>query len=287
MRFLSLLLKADPGKLMVAGVASFLITMGLLVGTWRYAPNLLWLAGLCSIGIAYFTYEFSDVLKAVPVALKTASTAAGVTSSTARRKMMVWAGEITAFLREKHPFFYSSLMLGVSATYLISLIVPSGRNDISPEALVVFGVMMFSLVCLVLGVISAALLWGIATLGQKPWGDHAVDLEYHNYGYARFMLWVVSGLLALLLWYSWKFAGITLREFFKLIHSNKRLMVAVDGPLCGFVTAGAYWRFGPEATGPLEYMFVLAAGSLLTMAVIYANYEWVARRWYGFFAKSA
>lgn len=270
-----------------------------------FAPVYWWFGLIAGMAGGYISYEFREVRKAVPVALRAAG----------RGSVYAWDGAIAkakAWLSESHPFFYPATLLALPAWG--AMLGPVWVKEVLSGKEPVFLSVLFSVlfvesyvifVMMSLGVIGILAMIGARISERCYWvptmeasGDdqqkHFAELREKGYRevpltYGGVLRWSAKGLgltLKFLAWTLWKhlaigawaalcFSGRFAWHLFKLIHSEKRVLCAIDGTLGGAVSY--IWLASSVMSFPKQVMFVIFGG-LLGAAFGVANWEIVSKR---------
>jgi hypothetical protein len=270
----------ETAKIMLAcflGGAVF-VAIALLV-----APVLWWLAALGGAATGYLSSDFRKVLRAVPVA-------AGKAQLKVPAAWKVVAEVIGDWLRAPHPVFYPALGLALIAwmgfVFGFSFLLPAKYSGAIHDPLwTIFSVefLVMALGCTFIP------LSGLARLGAAiekhyfvPYGasaekmrerDEAKGLTEAAFTYANAYRWIKLGARektrraiassrdSVLRWLeNVKAVGAFVFYLFRLIHSHKRLLCAVDGVLGGIFVALYFRRSGIVLTWPAYLLAVLFGG---------------------------
>lgn len=292
--------------MVLAAAVVGMLSVVLIGGTWLLTNNA-WLrcaAGLASICAGYLAYEFGDVMRAILPAFRYAKSQmqeitdffSGFFSGFGK---WLWSG-IIAVLKKPHPFAY--LMMVLVATFLIYDIVHDIRygmiwhNVRTPITEV--GILHY------IGIVSFAgfFLWGIPSLilyalamggalwEGKRWSEEFGDdkNEMVAFTYKNGYRWLLKGILYVVwgIWlgvlgvctFIWKFA----KELVRIIHSNERMMIAIDGPGGGLSAMGCFWLYnyitGSTSATMLDYGLVVLFGGIFAAATVVVNVRYVAPR---------
>ena len=268
-----------------------------------FAPVYWWFGLIAGIAGGYISYEFREVCKAIPIALRAAG----------RGSVYAWDGAIAkakAWLSESHPFFYPAAIVVApfyiwGASYLVpELMKPATSIGISA---------LFSLIMVAIGVLAfVEMTWAViapmailafigARAGEKcywwpflmPTNNMEKDvqeleakgLRREPLNYQNLARWSAKGLwltlkffakyLAIAAWATICFLGRFAWHLFKLIHSEKRVLCAIDGTLGGAVS---YIWFASAAMSFPERVVFVVFGGLLGAAFGVANWEIVSKR---------
>ncbi|MCK4386605.1 MAG: hypothetical protein KAV41_00775 [Candidatus Pacebacteria bacterium] len=243
-------------------------------------PMFWWLGLIAGSAGGYLAYEFREVLQAIPRAWKLAKEGSGA----------VW--EIVKHLfkecfTKSHPVWHSAVVCFVLIFLFFYRLFP--KSDLTS----CFAVTMMLDVVFFLIIVSL-----LVEIGTKQ--RYKTDLLLERYQveagetwqpitYRDFFRWVTKGIFGITLfffWTMWKwiaigiyraicFSGRFLKNLFILIHSNKRLLCAIDGAIGGAV---AYiWLISPSVT-IWEKIGLCVCGGLLGAVIGVANYEVVSKR---------
>lgn len=265
------------------------------------------IAGMAGGYISYVSYEFREVRKAIPIAMRAAG----------RGSMYVWDSAIAkakAWLSEAHPFFYPAAIVVVpfyvwGASYLVPEMLKRatkvGTTALLSLTMVAMGIIIFVEMMLIVIATMAILAFIGARIGEKCyWWPFLVptnslekdvqELEAKGFrreplNYLNLARWFAKGLGLTVLffaWTLWKYLAIgawaTLCFFgrfawhlFKLIHSEKRVLCAIYGTLGGAVS---YIWFALAAMSFPEQVVFVIFGGLLGAAFGVANWEIVSKR---------
>lgn len=266
-----------------------------------FAPIYWWFGLIAGMAGGYISYEFREVRKAIPVALRAAG----------QGSVYAWDGLIAsakAWLSRPHPFFYIGAILalpfafsiapyllfemakgpGTSALSVILLLVAYG------EAVMIlgapFGIFAF------IGARAVERCYWTPTMensggDQQKWFAELREKGYREspLTYANATRWTAKGVLATVKFFAWTlwkylamaawamicFLGRFAWHLFKLIHSEKRVLCAIDGTLGGAVS---YIWFASSAISFPEQMVFVIFGGLLGAAFGVANWEIVSKR---------
>lgn len=245
-----------------------------------FTPKFWWLGFISGIAGGYLSYEFREVLDGFKIAFKEI-----LEFYYAVHLVLT---EITKYITKiPHPFFFPSLIFSLPMTKLLMelLIMEEKRiarlNNVnySPDPIIysVFEAVLFISI-LIIGTIT---IFSITRYGAKlnkcywpsEWwiilhgvnqGNTCQNLSYHN---AR--IWFDAAV-----WHGVKVAWRALISatqkcpqkisyFFKLIHSYKRVLCAIDGTLGGLLS---YLLLARSAGSPPEQCLLIIFGGILGMA---------------------
>ncbi len=275
-----------------------------------FAPVYWWFGLIAGFAGGYISYEFREVRRAVPIALRAAR----------KGSMSAWENTLTkaqVWFSRPHPFFYPSAIvvapLFVWGSYYI---VPWGVHElgeaslflkifITPIFFVEVAFCFFVLAWIVLVPLFTFAFIGaragercywqpFVMVGDKEVEAHIQKLEEKGYRekrltYLNVLRWMVIGLritIFFFVWTMWKHFAIgawaILRFFarfiwhlFRLIHSEKRVLCAIDGTFGGAVSY--IWLVSASMSFAEQAMLVIFGG-LLGAAFGVANWEIVSKR---------
>ncbi|MFH1744707.1 MAG: hypothetical protein ABH881_00900 [bacterium] len=254
-------------------------------------PAYCWLGLLAGLAGGYISHEFREVLRAIPVALR----AAKKDGSDAWNEMVA---DVKLWLSKPHPFICPAMFIAIllSARLVWPLAISSSDFVVLP--------ILFLFLFLVTTTISTVMIFVFASLGARlvercywqPFmsandkGEVAVaimDLQNKGYNekpltYLNVLRWTGIGIaltVRFFAWTMWKegfcLFGRTAWHLFRLIHSKKRLLCAVDGTLGGAIS---YFCFMSAPGMFPEKMMFVAFGGLLGAAFGVLNWEVVSKR---------
>ncbi|MDD3101890.1 MAG: hypothetical protein PHE59_01985 [Patescibacteria group bacterium] len=259
------------------------------------APMYWWLGLLAGFAGGYLSYEFRGVCKAAPVALRIAT----------KESRKIYQSEIVRtkeWFSKNHPFAYLNIILAVIfGLYLIPYdwIIADTYPNISHymRALITY----FSIQALaVFGAPFLFSFWGARFVDKCYWiskGEDAYLKEANNPDIWRYKLkqkpltylnvlrWMVLG-AGFFIWTPCKFClkivwtilcflGRFAWHLFRLIHSNKRVLCAIDGTLGGLISY-FYFISMPMPFGS-KIMFIIFGGLLGGVFGI-ISYEIISKR---------
>lgn len=276
------------------------------------APIYWWLGLIAGMAGGYISYEFREVCKAIPVAMR-----AAVRGS--KYVWNVWNGviaETKAWFSKPHPFLYPTIILtALPYFWFMSFFLQesgltrsdAGTTTISSIiAVVIMGIfVLFSMMVLIASLIAFFASIGANFGEQCYWGPFV--MPRHNPEWEASLLWINHGLrrkplnyrnlarwfakgvgitILFFVWTIWKYLAIVSLDtiplfgrfvwyLFKLIHSEKRVLCAIDGTLGGGI--GYIWLASSEMLFPEQAMLVVFCG-LLGAAFGVANWEIVSKR---------
>lgn len=267
------------------------------------APMFWWLGLLAGMAGGYLGYEFREVLWAIPIAWRKS-----------RRSVSTWWTETDKKVRgwslDPHPLFYywittitimiwgcmiykifsseTELNLGNSFLFMILLV----EFNIVPSLFVLLLTLIFALIGARVG--EKCFWFPFSMLDDKSQESEAKKLEKEGYRKEvltgkNFFRWIMKGVgltILFFVWTAWKylFIGIGLLlcfwgrsgwEFFKLIHSKKRVLCAIDGTIGGTVV---FFCFGSTPLIFSQQILVVFFGGLLGAVIGVLNYEIVSKR---------
>ncbi|HBV58138.1 MAG TPA: hypothetical protein DEB73_02680 [Candidatus Magasanikbacteria bacterium] len=272
-----------------------------------FAPAYWWLGLLSGIAAGvtsgYISYDFREILKAVPVALRAAE-----------RRGSSAVNFVEEWLHKPHPFIYLSLFISVVFFSWLMTGKDSFTNHVDPRTGMGIGyeldymtILLMSIVVFeITGMLVIPYIVASGTVADycywspSPYGDNGLMLwrmskprregdKPAQLTYANVARWFVMGLGVIVLffiWTIWKYIAIgfwlTLCFFsrfvwhlFKLIHSEKRVLCAIDGTLGG---VASYIWLASSATTFAEQTALVIFGGFLGAAFGVANWEIISKR---------
>lgn len=267
-----------------------------------FAPIYWWFGLIAGMAGGYISYEFREVRKAIPIALRAAR----------RESVYAWDGAIAKakiWLSEPHYFFYPATLLALPAWGVV-LVQSGGVEEVFYGKFTVFMSLFFVWFYVIFVMMSFGVIGILAMIGARIsercyWvptmiasgGDqqkYFAELREKGYRevpltYAGVLRWSAKGLgltLKFFAWTLWKYLAIatwaTICFFgrfawhlFKLIRSKKRVLCAIDGTLGGAVS---YLWFASSATTFPEQMVFIVFGGLIGAAFGVADWEIVSKR---------
>lgn len=240
------------------------------------APTFWWLSILAGAAAGYFSYDLREIWQAIPLAMQRA----GIKWQHVLQKVRHALQEVRhtlqetkKWLTEPHPFFYGGLLVAVPFTWPVAYILQ--QDDTVPWALtLVLEVLAFSTFTTVL-IIALGVL---EEVGLKGKGKHILFDHSVKRGYAEVARNVGKGLLVVtpLILKGVIYKPIQfLVHLFRIIHSQKRILCAVDGTLGGILIC--LWLASPSNT-LFEKALLLVFGGLLGAVLGVANWEIVSKR---------
>lgn len=270
-------------------------------------PMFWWLGLLAGLAGGYLGYEFREVLRAIPIAWRKSRKGIIIWWSEADEKVRKLSfGKLefpTVFFIIIAFLFFSGITTAISW-----FIVPTPDWGFRLFCMIGSFATVFAL--FVIAVYSAILVWillfAIALLGARvgekcfwfPFLDvkeeqqesEAEKLEKKGYRKKKltgknFSRWFMEGIvLCILLGLKYFFVGIWLslcflRRFlwnlFKLIHSKKRVLCAIDGTVGGAI---AFFCFASTSLTLPQQILVVFFGGLLGAVIGVLNYEIISKR---------
>lgn len=252
------------------------------------APAFWWLGTLAGLAGGYLSYEFRENLRALPVAWRLVRKE----STRAKEAFLVLVGPAFRYFRQPHPFGYLSFLLTAAAffcvinTPLTPFAVPTRSVNFSAWAIAIMvhlaliWPLFFSLVDLI------AIIGGNFSYPRNGSIAYRQAARFLTNGTRRiilFLSWTIWKILFLKIWQGLLFLGWScllaarfLKKFCLLIHSNERLLCAVDGTLGGL---GAWLWLSPTAETLAAKIAVAIFGGVLGAGWGAINYELIAKRW--------
>lgn len=272
------------------------------------APALWWLGMVAGFAGGYVSYEFREVRRAVPVALRAASNG----TSWAWHSLVKYVEE---WLAEPHPFAYFGAIVGLpffvwtashlvnpdmqpdasSGVYIVSAVLQVIMLPIAFVQTVFAGLFILAPLAFIGARVGERCYWWPAIFGsmgeQSSRSDEldAKGLRREATTYTNVLRWTAKGIgitVIFFVWTLWKYLAIgiwaMLRFFgrfawhlFKLIHSQKRVLCGIDGALGGAV---AYVWLQPTSYAVGEQAVLVVFGGLLGAAFGVINWEVVSKR---------
>lgn len=269
-----------------------------------FAPVYWWFGLIAGMAGGYISYEFREIRKAIPIALRAAG----------RGSVHAWTGtlhNITRWLADPHPVLYPSLAINATlyawmaysyAHPMTESFAKDGEASLilSYLLLLEFSVVTFFLVSglftffVYIGARSGekCYWWPFLLPTETPEND-ARKLKEQGFrreplNYRNVARWFAKGLgltIRFFVWTLWKYLAIGLLvmfgflscflwHLFKLIHSEKRVLCAIDGTLGG---AASYIWFASASMSFPEQMVFVVFGGFLGAAFGVANWEIVSK----------
>lgn len=270
-----------------------------------FAPFYWWLGLIAGFAGGYISYEFREVLRAIPIALAAAK----------KGSLNAWENVIVnakAWLSQPHPFFYLGALLTLPLTILFGpyLFADMMKDTRTHVLSVSFTVLQLSFMYVQATIILGALFSIFTFIGarvvekcywvptfeasggdQQKWFKEMQEKGYREVPvtYSDIARWTAKGFVATLkffVWTLWKylvigvwamlcFSGCFLWHFFKLIHSEKRVLCAIDGTIGGAVSY--IWLASPSMSFAQQVTLVIFGG-FLGAAFGVVNWEIVSKR---------
>jgi hypothetical protein len=288
----------------LAGFTAGMLFVAIVGGTWLLTDSLFWrcCAGLAYFAAGYLTYEFGHVLRSTPAAFQHATARYAVVSdSVGAFTTWLWS-DLRIWFGRPHPFGYLALAL------VIPLIGFSIRNDLIYGFLVhkrgpripiaEYGLYFYMGRVFMVTFLFSFFLWAIlytlaamgATWKERRWSDAFESKQYQKVylTYGRGYLWLCTGIARSVwfwLWTFWSYLIPFLWEFgtelLRLIHSNQRLMIAVDGSAGGLLAMTGYMYFGPASATFTDYFLTAFFGGIFASVIVVITVRYVAPR-FGF-----
>lgn len=263
------------------------------------SPRYWWLGMAAGFAGGYLSYEFRSVLAAIPTAWKAAKrTGAGATSTMFMSWRNWWA--------RPHPFLFAAvpivLVLQAAWFYNTPYEQTWGRRPTS-MTYIMLPILYTELYVIGVGVLTM-ILSGVASIGAfrdnafwkgvhdtpryveevRAQGYREVTLTYQNaypwvlmgaWMIGKFFCWTIWKFAALALWFGVLFIGRFCWYLFRLIHSDRRLLCAVDGTLGGVTS---YFMLGTSVMTLPEMFMLIGFGGILGAAFGVVNWELVSKR---------
>lgn len=277
-----------------------------------FSPGYWWLGLLAGFAGGHLSYEFREVLKAIPVAFRSAGSQCSTVCGFLRR---IW-GEARTSINSKCPFLHLTMLLNLPIMcfiffYLSSYVVAeSDVEGLSFRRVVFYGIWLFLIITAYGygGVYFVLCL--LADIGAKKWEKcYWLPLAFESsedkektltklkakgfsekpLTYTNVCRWVAEGLgitVRFFVWTFWKelvvgtwkvlfFIGLFFWCLFRIIHSEKRVLCGIDGTLGGMISY--VWLISPSALFA-EQVLLVVFGGLLGAAFGVVNWEVVSIR---------
>lgn len=278
-----------------------------------FTPAFWWLGLFAGAAGGYFSYEFRNVLRAIPVALRDARRGGA--------KVLSWLTvNAKSWFSKPHPFLYPAALITLPGwLWCIYHLIPLLLREVLASHGVVeasfIGTLTFVMAILLLIELSVVMIAPIALLaligarfGERCyWWPFIVShsneqmeqivarlegegLRRVPTSYSNVLRWILKGVCIIMLffvWTLWKYLAISLWialcfmgrfswHLFRLIHSEKRVLCALDGTLGG---ALAYLMLVTRVMSSGEQILLTVFGGLLGAAFGVLNWEIVSKRW--------
>jgi len=255
-----------------------------------FAPAYWWLGMLAGFAGGYISYEFREVREAIPVAIENAR----YNLSDGWKMAGLLFTELKKFALQPHPFALCWLIINTGFWgFLYAIGKWHGDSTDVAGVIILFSVTGFFVALPLTGLL--AVIPAQAGYNADGWGGQWVTnpalassrrplLTYKNAfrwigkGYvdaAIFFLWEIWKYIAIGIWFLLRFTAKFLWELFKLIHSEKRLLCAVDGTLGGLVS---YFWLASSTTTTGGHIVLVLFGGLLGAGLGILNWEIVSKR---------
>lgn len=246
-------------------------------------PVFWWLGLIAGVASGYLAYEFRETLQAVPRAWQSAQRGSGIVWQKTRELFR------ECFLRP-HPCWHLSAGLFILTYLLFWHLCPF--EGFAQIGLVLTVSYLVSYVCI--GMLKLLSIWGAQNKGY-----YSVNFAKEHYytitdslvsiTYRDLLYWTAQGVSNLFILFAWKiwkgtaigiykaicFAGRFLKNLFILIHSNKRLLCAIDGAIGG--TIARIYLASPAMT-IWEKTLLCVFGGVIGAVIGVANHEVVSKR---------
>jgi len=242
-----------------------------------------WYLGLLAGGAGgYLGYEFRQVCRSVPMALRRAAEGTGWWLTEGIKEVRQW-------LRKPHPVIYSGVIAGLFFG-VYWFVENLGHLPWLPLHIL----SCFFAVMIAIGVSTMAtilILTGNSVSGFVAWEKESVPETdtSSDLGYGQALILTSQGIIVFGKFFGWtlwkyvafgvfliaKFAILAGWHLFRLIHSQKRVLCAIDGTLGG--TVSYLWL--AQSTGSLvQQLMLVFFGGLLGAAFGVLNWEVVSKR---------
>lgn len=246
-----------------------------------FAPQHVWLGTLGGLAAGYLSYEFREVLRAIPVAFRATEDVVGGAFFAICRS--IWSG-VDTWTSRSHPFTYGTLIMTATMMhYLFPLLFSDAEWSLYQAFLVgmVFSCMM------ALGVGCVLLFLSAMGKGEddKTFVPNVVSFRV-KVAYGDALRWVALGLLISFGTAVWKIVEILFDflksalffpwKLFTLIHSHERLLCAVYGTAGGVISFTLF--YAPELTF-LEHALAAIFGGFIGAVFGILSWKFVSVRW--------
>lgn len=244
-----------------------------------FAPVYWWFGLFAGLAGGYVSHEFREFIQAIPVAWRT----------TKRDIVHVW-NEASAWAKHilVHPcfgLFILSVLIAIVFRY--NFFIESKEANVTS-----FNLWIASLILAVYCVTAFFgffITMGICTDKNPDIARVELGIGYGKFTYTQCIKWTGKGIfqtIKFLSWIIWKylaigivtgirFLGCFAWRLFKLIHSEKRLLCAIDGTLGG---ALSYIWLASAATSFAGHTVLVVFGGLIGAALGVVNWEIVSKR---------
>lgn len=277
-----------------------------------FTPTYWWLGIFAGIAGGYVSYEFREVLRAIPVAFR----AARRNGVSAIRNAMV---KTRGYLAEPHPFFYPAAIVAYPfclwmeyhfIQFICNSFIHFNWIIWIPFSIILFATGILFYIEVAWFVMAPVVI--LAFIGARKWEhcywyplmDNSLSkrqkeemvkklegrgLERKSITYSNILKWTIKGVgvsIIFFVWTMWKhlaigcwqalcFCGRFAWHLFRLIHSDERVLCSIDGTLGGVV---AYvWLISPSMS-LMEQVVLVLFGGLFGVAFGVINWEIVSKR---------
>jgi len=267
---------------------------------WLFTPTYWWLGLIAGIAGGYISYDFREVRTAVPVACRLARKKGAGLLENLYAQARAWLAKPHPFVYPAAlvtvPFYLLALFYnapfigqtivdaGIFGRLIMSVIVTIGVPLVFVEVTCIMTVPIVMLAYIGIRVGEESYWWPFLCI---PTEAEMLDTAKHldKQGLRRQLItysnvdrWMAKGLGLTILFFVftlWKYLlvgawqmiclfGRFLWHFFKLIHSNKRVLCAIDGTLGGMVS---YFWFVSSAESLSSHIVLVLFGGLLGAAL--------------------
>lgn len=246
--------------------------IGCAIALWA-TPIFWWLGLLAGFAGGYVSFEFREVLEAVPVAFRAAAGESAKLWAKAEARAIGW-------LKQPHPFAYSTAAVGAVFYALLNIAALSPATMTAQIGAVV--------VSLYLAMILVAFLSLVGFSVERRGDDVSLarvlenDVSPYRHiallmakGLGLVILYVPVGLIVVGLWRLVPFLGRFAWEVVKLIHSKERMLCGVDSAIAAAVS---YFLFAVSAETLASQVVLVIFGGVLGAALGVINFEIVSKR---------
>jgi len=245
------------------------------------APMFWWLGLLAGMAGGYLGYEFREVLWAIPIAWRKSRRGVSNWWLNTDKKVREWSAK-------PHPYgyFYLAILLMVFLVLQITILFDISLSlQFTPQDMLLSFVI--SLALLVLSYLFSSMLWillfAVSFLASNE--DPKTTREFlgqivKGAGIAvsfavSFLLWKMWRYLVIGIWRLFCFLKRFGWKLFRLIHSKKRVLCAIDGTIGGTV---AFFCFASASLTFPQQILVVFFGGLLGAVIGVLNYEIISKR---------
>ncbi len=267
-----------------------------------FAPLFWWLGLIAGFAGGYISYEFREFTRAIPVAFKSAWRISVGVQHSLISSAQEWASR-------PHPFLLLAILVGLPVGVLV--LGPSQQVNLQGMSDTFFYVSLYFIyICMFVQIAFPAVVllafigarvgercyWYpfVPPMDKKTEEETVARLERVGYKrmpatYGSVIRWTIKGIGLTFIffgWTIWRYLAIGIWKLlgflvqfgwylFKLIHSRKRVLCAIDGTLGGAIT---FLWLAPYAATLDEQAILVVFGGLIGAAFGIANWEIVSKR---------